>query len=471
MFPAGCEVALHHHAACTDRSQILGSACDRSGKENVVNQREPVLRQIFAAALAAADPKTCLAPAMADLLANPPSGRLLVVGAGKASGAMAAAFEAAWLAAHPDRPIDGLVITRYDHKVATQMIEVVEAAHPVPDQAGLAAAERMLALANGLRAGDLMVALISGGGSALLSLPAAGVGFADKQRLTDALLHSGANIHEMNCVRKHLSAIKGGRLAAAAFPARSLAYVISDVPGDDLATIASGPTVADPTTLAMAAEILADYKLTVPASIAEQLRTGAETPKPGDKALSGSQAVMVATPQMALTAAAAAARANGYTPMILGDAIEGEAREVGQVMAAIAAQVARHQQPLAAPAILLSGGETTVTVRGSGCGGRNVEFLLALGLALDQRAGDCRDRIAAIACDTDGIDGAATVAGAYLPADTARRAKDAGVDLSSALAGNDGHGFFAALQTAVITGPTLTNVNDFRAILIDRQAN
>lgn len=433
-----------------------------------VDQRESILREIFAAALTAADPKTCLPAAMADLLANPPAGRLVVVGAGKASGAMAAAFEAEWCAAHPDRSLEGLVITRYDHKVATRRIEVVEAAHPVPDQAGLVAAERMLTLAKSLTDDDLMVALISGGGSALLSLPAAGVNFADKQELTDRLLRSGANIHEMNCVRKHLSAIKGGRLAAAAFPARSLTFVISDVPGDDLATIASGPTVGDPTTVTMAAGILADYHLELPASVAAHLAAGIETPKPGDNDLSRSDTVMVATPQMALMAAAAVAQKHGYTPLILGDAIEGEAREVGQVMAAIAAQVARHDQPVTAPAVLLSGGETTVTVRGDGRGGRNVEFLMALGLALDQRASDCRSLVAALAGDTDGIDGAAEVAGAYLPADTAHRAKAVGVDLAAALARNDGHSFFAALKTTVVTGPTLTNVNDLRAILIDK---
>ena len=429
---------------------------------------ETVLREMFGAALAAADPARILPPALGDVLAAPPRGRMVVVGAGKAGGAMARAFENAWRAAHPDRPVEGLVITRYGHACPTEMIEVVEAAHPVPDAASLAAAGRLYQLAESLGDDDMMVALISGGGSALLSLPADGVAFADKQALTTDLLRCGANIHEMNCVRKHLSAIKGGRLAAAAAPARTVTLAISDVPGDDLATIASGPTVADPTSFVDARAIVDAYRLTLPASLARQLEKGEETPKPDDPRLAGNREILIATPQMALTAAADVARRQGYTPVILGDAIEGEAREVATVMAGIAAQVARHGQPAAAPVVLLSGGETTVTVRGDGVGGRNVEFLLALGLALDQRAMDCRSRITALACDTDGVDGAAEVAGAFLPADAGARARAAGRDLAADLAANDGHSLFAALGTQVVTGPTLTNVNDFRAIVIDR---
>src|SRR5690606_37500347 len=356
-------------------------------------------------------------------------------------------------------------VTRYGHGVPCERIEVVEAAHPVPDIAGHQAAARVLDLVHGLSADDLVLALISGGGSALLSQPAPGLTLEDKQRINAALLKSGANIAEMNCVRKHLSAIKGGRLAAAAAPARVVSLLISDVPGDDPAVIASGPTVADPTTFADALAILEKYGITHPETAVAHLKRGQdETPKPGDPRLARAEAVIVARPQAALEAAAAAARAAGLTPVILGDSIEGEAREVALVHAGIARQVARHGQPAPAPAVLLSGGETTVTVRGRGRGGRNAEFLLALAVALDGHPG-----IHAIACDTDGIDGTEDNAGSLLTPDSLARARSLGIEGKERLADNDGYGFFSALDDLVMTGPTRTNVNDFRAILIEPQ--
>jgi glycerate 2-kinase len=309
---------------------------------------------------------------------------------------------------------------------------------------------------------DLVLALISGGGSSLLSLPAPGLTLTDKQAINAALLRSGAPIGEMNCVRKHLSAIKGGRLAAAAAPARVVTLVISDVPGDDPSAIASGPTVPDSTTFAEARAILAKYGITDPASVIKHLERGAdETPKPGDPRLARAETVMIATPQMSLEAAAAVAQTAGVTPLILGDAIEGEAREVGKVMAGIARQAARHGQPAPPPCVLISGGETTVTVRGNGRGGRNVEFLLSLVVELDGLAG-----VYALAGDTDGVDGAEEVAGALITPDTIARAAARGVHAKERLANNDGHGFFEVLGDQIVTGPTLTNVNDFRAILI-----
>jgi hydroxypyruvate reductase len=374
---------------------------------------------------------------------------------------MARALEAAW-----DAPLEGIVVTRYGHAVACERIEIVEAAHPVPDAAGERAAARILGAVRGLGADDLVVALISGGGSALLALPAPGLTLADKQAVSRALLRSGATIQEMNCVRKHLSAIKGGRLAAAAHPAAIEALLISDVPGDDPAVIASGPTVPDPTTFADARTILARYAIAQPAAVLRHLENAAdETPKPGDPRLAHARITMLATPQRSLEAAAAVARDAGYTPLILGDALEGEAREVGRVMAGIVHQVHRHGQPLQPPAVLLSGGETTVTVRGQGRGGRNVEYLLALAVALGDAPG-----VWAIAGDTDGIDGAEEVAGAVIGPDTLARAQLLGLSPRERLAANDGHGFFAALGDQVVTGPTLTNVNDFRAVLIDRPA-
>ena len=411
------------------------------------------LRDLFRAAVEAAMPERVLA----QHLPPPPRGRTLVVGAGKASAAMAAALEAAW-----EGPLEGLVVTRYGHAVPCRRIEIVEAAHPVPDAAGRAVAARILELAAGLGEEDLLLALISGGGSSLLSLPAAGLGLEDKQAVNRGLLACGASIGEMNCLRKHLSAIKGGRLAAAAHPARTLALIISDVPGDDPAVIASGPTVGDATTLEQARAILRRYALQVPAAVAAALEDPAnETPKPGDPRLARSAWRMIAAPQASLEAAAALARSAGVVPLILGDSLEGEAREVGKLMAGIALQVRRHGQPLPPPCVLISGGETTVTLRGDGRGGRNVEFLMGLAQALAGSPG-----IFAVACDTDGVDGAEEVAGALVAPDSAARAAALGYRLAEALERNDGHGFFARLGDQVITGPTLTNVNDFRAILI-----
>jgi hydroxypyruvate reductase len=412
-----------------------------------------LLRAMFDAAVAAAAPAK-IVPAH---LPAPPRGRTIVVGGGKASAAMAQAFERAWTG-----DLTGLVVTRYGHAVPCDRIEIVEAAHPVPDANGARAAERMLEMVRGLNESDLVVALISGGGSALLAAPAPGLTLADKQTVNRALLACGASIDEINCVRKHLSAIKGGRLAAAAFPARVEALLISDVPGDDPGVIASGPTVADPTTFADARAVLKKYGIEPPAPVRDHLASGAEeTPKSGDPRLARAAISIIATPQMSLTAAAEIARRAGVTPLILGDAIEGEAREVARVMAGVAAQVRRYGQPAAAPCVLLSGGETTVTVRGAGRGGRNVEFLLGLALAL---RGD--DRAFAIAGDTDGVDGAEEVAGAIVTPSTLARARALGLDPAALFADNDAHQFFAALGDSVVTGPTLTNVNDFRAILV-----
>ena len=411
------------------------------------------LKATFDAAIAAALPQRCLP----DHLPAAPKGRTIVLGAGKASAAMAATLEQHW-----PQALSGLVVTRYGHAVPCRHIEIVEAAHPVPDQAGRDAAQRILQAVRGLTPDDLVLCLISGGGSALLVLPAQGITFAEKQEVNRALLRCGANIAEMNCVRKHLSAIKGGRLGAAAYPARVVTLLISDVPGDDPAVIASGPTVADPTTFADSRAVLQKYAISAPASVIAHLGAARdETPKPGDPRLASAQIRMLATPQHALEAAAEVARASGITPVILGDSIEGEAREVAMVMAGIARQVARHGQPASAPCVLLSGGETTVTVRGSGRGGRNSEFLLALAVALN-----AHPRIYAIAGDTDGIDGSEDNAGCMLRPDSIARAEACGIDAKAALANNDGYRFFSTLDDLVVTGPTLTNVNDFRAILV-----
>ena len=412
-----------------------------------------LLLSLFDAAVAAAAPARCLAAH----LPPPPRGRTLVIGAGKAAASMAQALEAGW-----PGELSGMVVTRYGHRVPTARIEVVEAAHPVPDAAGRAAAARMLNLVQGLSADDLVICLISGGGSSLLALPAKGLTLEDKQQVNRALLKSGANITEMNCVRKHLSAIKGGRLAAACAPAQVLTLTISDVPGDDPSVIASGPTVADASSCADALAILAKYAISEPKAAVDYIRRGHdETPKPGDPRLARARQVMIATPQMSLEAAADVAREAGITPLILGNALEGEAREMALVHAGIARQVLRHGQPAARPCVLLSGGEGTVTVRGSGRGGRNVEFLLALAVALDGEPG-----IEAIACDTDGIDGTEDNAGALLLPDTLARARASGLHAPAYLANNDGYSFFAALDDLVVTGPTMTNVNDFRALLI-----
>ncbi len=408
---------------------------------------------MFDAAVAAALPAATL-PAYLPL---PPKGRALVVGCGKAAASMAKAVEDHW-----PGELSGMVVTRYGYNVPTRMIEVVEAAHPVPDEAGRKAAERMLKMVQGLSADDLVLFLVSGGGSALLPLPAPGLTLADKQAINKALLRSGANITEMNCVRKHLSAVKGGRLAAACAPARVITLAISDIPGDDPAVIASGPTVADATTFADARAILEKYGITEPRAVVEHLRAAREeSPKPGDPRLEKTELHMVAAPQMSLEAAAQVALRAGVTPVILGDAIEGEAREVAIVHAGIARQVRRHGQPAPTPCVLLSGGETTVTLRGKGRGGRNAEFLLALAVALDGESG-----IHALAGDTDGIDGTEDNAGALLAPDSLARAAQRNLDAKHMLADNDGYNFFSGLGDLVMTGPTLTNVNDFRAILI-----
>jgi glycerate 2-kinase len=412
-----------------------------------------LLLKMFETAVAAAAPSRCLAAH----LPPPPKGRTLVIGAGKASASMAQSLEALWPA-----PLEGLVVTRYGHGAPTRHIEVVEASHPVPDAAGQAAAARMLERVQGLTEDDLVICLISGGGSSLLALPAEGLTLQDKQAINRALLKSGANITEMNCVRKHLSAIKGGRLAAACAPAQVLTLTISDVPGDDPSVIASGPTIADATTFDDALAILDKYGIKEPQVALEHLRRAQdETPKPGDPRLARTRSVVVAAPQLSLEAAAAVAREAGFTPVILGNALEGEARDMALLHAGIARQVADHGQPAASPCVLLSGGEATVTVRGQGRGGRNAEFLLALAVALDGHP-----RIEAIACDTDGIDGTEDNAGAMLRPDTLARARAQGLHAPALLANNDGYSFFAALDSLVVTGPTLTNVNDFRAILI-----
>jgi glycerate 2-kinase len=416
------------------------------------NPRE-LLQQMFAAAVAAAQPGICIP----RFMPQPPKGRMIVIGAGKASAARARAVEDCW----PSR-LEGLVVTRYGYAVPCKHIEIVEAAHPVPDQAGETASRRILDLVSGLTADDLVLCLISGGGSSLLPLPAAGLSLEDKQDINRNLLKSGATIAEMNCVRRHLSAIKGGRLAAACHPARVVNLIISDVPGDNPADIASGPTVADASTCSEALAILRRYAIDVPQRVVDLLESGAgESVKPGDPRLPQIETHLIATPQMALEAAANVADKHGIACHILGDSIEGEAREVGKVMAGIALQVSRRAQPFQPPCVLLSGGETTVTVRGDGRGGRNVEFLLSLGIALQGEPG-----IYAIAGDTDGVDGSEEIAGAYLMPDTLTRAWAQGIRPADSLARNDGHSFFKALGDSLITGPTLTNVNDFRAILV-----
>jgi hydroxypyruvate reductase len=413
----------------------------------------------------------------AAFLPSPPSpesgGRTIVIGAGKAGGSMAQAVEALWPA---DAPLEGLVVTRYQHipprpAGLTSRIEIVEAAHPVPDAAGLAAAERILAMVQGLTENDLVLCLISGGGSALLTLPADGLSLQDKQRINKELLNSGANISEMNCLRKHLSSIKGGRLAAACAPARVVTLTISDVPGDDPSIIASGPTVPDATTCADALAILQRYAIEVPAALRAALESGAlETPKPGDAVFNGHEVHLIATPQQSLEAAAEMARAAGLKAYILSDEMEGESREVGKVHAALARAVKQKGQPFEAPCVILSGGETTVTVRtqpadidkkARGRGGRAGEFCLGLALGLQGQSG-----IHALAADTDGIDGVEDNAGAYVAPDTLARAQATGMKIDRYLDRNDAYGFFEPLGDLVITGPTHTNVNDFRAILI-----
>jgi len=414
------------------------------------------LRGLFDTAVAAVSPAICVPPH----LPAPPKGRTVVIGAGKAAAAMAAAVEAHWPA---DKPLSGRVVTRYDHGAPTARIEVVEAAHPVPDAAGEQAAAAMFELVKGLTADDLVLCLISGGGSALLALPAPGLTLADKQAVNRALLKSGANIHEMNCVRKHLSAIKGGRLALACAPARVVTLSISDIPGDDVSVIASGPTVADPTTREQALAILNKYRIEVPAPVRARLESPAcETPKPGDPRLANGETQVIATAQQALQAAASYAREHGVTPLVLGDSIEGESRDIAYMHAAIARQIAQHGEPVQRPCVILSGGETTVTVRGDGRGGRAAEFLLALASVLDA------DQLGAwaLACDTDGIDGTEDNAGAWFGPDLPARAAERRLASADFLARNDGYSYFAALDRLIVTGPTRTNVNDFRAIYL-----
>lgn len=418
-----------------------------------------LLRRLFDAAVASAQPARCVPPHLPtpEELGD---GRLVVIGAGKASAAMAQAVERHW-AGDPSR-LSGLVVTRYGHAVPCQRIAILEAAHPVPDEAGLDAARRIGTFVEGLCENDVVLCLISGGGSALLPLPLDGLTLTHEQAVNRALLVSGATISEMNTVRRHLSAIKGGRLAAACHPARVITLLLSDVPGDRPMDIASGPTVADPTTCADALAIVRRYGIDLPLPMREVLESGrGESVKPGDPRLARAEVRMVATPQMALEAAAQMGREAGYAVYILGDALQGEARDVGQVLAGMALQVAERGQPFTAPCILLSGGETTVTVRGKGRGGRNVECLLSFAIATGGHP-----RIHALMGDTDGVDGLEEMAGAVMGPQTLARAWDAGLRPLDALADNNGHGFFGALGASVVTGPTLTNVNDFRAILI-----
>ena len=425
------------------------------------------LKSLFDAAVAAADPINSLPAHLINLQNSPPKGRTIVLGAGKAGGSMAKALEEFWFKYLPEKPIEGLVITRYGHSVDCKNIDIIEASHPVPDKAGVRGAERLFSLTHNLTKDDLVICLISGGASALLSLPAKGITASEKQDLTTQLLRSGATIHEINAVRKHLSAIKGGRLAKAIAPAKILTFCISDVPGDELDVIGSGPTAGDPTFFADALHVLNKYNIQASTNILNHLHTARdETPKPNSEIFNNCQNILVATPQMALEAASKVAISSGVTPLIIGDSIEGEARDVASVHAGIISQILRHNQPATAPLVLLSGGETTVTVRGSGRGGRNVEFLLALATKLKERSKTQLNRVSAIACDTDGIDGTEKNAGAlYLP-DTIERAYAADLSPEDYLNNNDGYTFFEKLGDLVETGPTLTNVNDFRAILV-----
>jgi glycerate 2-kinase len=411
------------------------------------------LTGLFHQAVAAAHPSR----AVSRNLPPKPRGRTVVVGAGKGAAAMAKAVEDNWWG-----EVSGLVVTRYDHGVDCRSIEVVEAGHPVPDESGQRAARRMLALVNGLTEDDLVLCLISGGGSSLLAVPAPGVSLADKQEVTRALLKSGAPIRDINCVRKHLSAVKGGRLALAAAPAAVVTLIISDVAGDDPATVASGPTVADPTTRQDAAAILAKHKIDVPQSVRRWLDDPqSETPKPGDPGFERVNNRIIARADDALASAAHAAELAKVRPVVLGAAIQGEARDVAREHARLAIRHARGSDPVRPPCVLISGGETTVTVAGAGRGGRNSEYLLALALECNRLPG-----LTALACDTDGIDGTEGNAGAIIDFDTLERARELGVSPEGALARNDAYGFFHALGDLVVTGPTRTNVNDFRAILL-----
>lgn len=415
---------------------------------------EELLKAMFKAGVDAALPRLCVP----RHLPARPKGRTVIIGAGKASGAMAKALEDAW-----DGPLEGLVVTRYGYRLPTERLEVVEAAHPVPDAAGREAAKRIFEMVQGLTEDDLVLCLISGGGSALLAMPAEGISLEDKQVVNKALLASGATISEMNTVRKHLSAIKGGRLARAAYPARIVSLMISDVPGDDPSIIASGPTVPDPSTNEDARGIVAKYGIELPGAVKRVLDTIEETPKPGDPCFERVENVMIATPQASLEAAAAVARDAGVTPVILGDSIEGESRDVGLVHAGIARQCALRGQPEKPPCVLISGGETTITLKGQGKGGPNTEFLLSLAIALDGM-----DNIYALAGDTDGVDGSEDNAGALIYPDTLKRAEEAGLKAKAYLADNDPYTFFKGIGDLLETGPTMTNVNDLRCILIEK---
>ena len=422
-----------------------------------MNPRQ-LLIDSFHAAVAAADPLRILPPH----LPPPPAGRTWVAGAGKAAASMALAVEQHWPA---HSPLEGLVITRYRHGLLTNRIKVIEAGHPVPDETGEAAAREILRAARSLGPDDLLLVLVSGGGSALLSLPADGIGMGDLKATTRELLRCGAPIQDMNTVRKHLSAIQGGRLAAAC-RARVLALIVSDVTGDDPTHIASGPCAPDPSAYADALAVLERHRVSVPRAVREHLERGAsggiaETPKPGDRVFARVENRVVATAQGSLQAAAKHFRESGVAAAVLGDSITGEASEVAKVLGALARQVNAHGEPWRSPVALVSGGECTVTVRGSGRGGRCAEFLLSLAVDL---AG--LPTVHAIACDTDGIDGTEDNAGAVLAPDSLARAEALGLDAKAMLANNDGYGFFSALSDLVVTGPTRTNVNDYRAILV-----
>jgi glycerate 2-kinase len=415
-----------------------------------------LLRGFLDVAIAAADPMRCVG----HHLPKPPKGRTIVVGAGKAAASMARALELSW-----PKPLSGMVVTRYGHAVDTLCIEVVEAAHPVPDEQGDRAARTILKMVSNLSEDDLVICLLSGGGSALLASPLGGVPLCDLQKLNWLLLQSGASITEMNCIRRQIGALSGGRLAAASYPARMVSLLISDVPGDDPCDIASGPTVGDPDDADRALTILRRLNLRAPPSIEALLSEGRyPSVRPGDIRLSRSSAKIISAPQMSLEAAANAVRSAGLKPYILSDRLEGEARHVGTALAGLAMQVIDHGQPFDAPCVLLSGGETTVTGGANGYGGRNTEFLLAFGLALPANT-----PVAALAADTDGIDGSGQIAGGIWLPDTMCRANELGLSPRDILHGHDAHKFFEALDDCVVTGPTLTNVNDFRAILIDHR--
>lgn len=419
----------------------------------MVNPKQ-FLFDLFSCAVSSVSARECLPPFLSGLSSK---GHTLVIGAGKGAAEMAQVVENNW-----EGQLTGLVVTPYGHSVVCKNIEVVEAAHPVTDEAGQRSALRILQMVQGRTVNDLVICLITGGGSSLLALPAEGITLKQKQDITKALLKSGANISEMNCVRKHLSSIKGGRLALACAPAQLVTLLISDVPGDDPKIIASGPTFPDNTTCQDALDVLNKYGIETPSNVLKHLKLGkGETPKPGDTRFSKTNHFIIATAQKALEAAAERAKALGITPYIISDLIEGEASDCGIFHAAIAKQVSRYNQPFQKPCVLLSGGETTVTVRGRGRGGRNTEFLLNLAMSLNGYPG-----IYAIACDTDGIDGTENNAGAFCSPESMSQARKINIDVRGMAKNNDSYTFFSALDDLVITGPTRTNVNDFRAVLI-----